>query len=210
MEQNKNQLMFEEKKKTFVDILQHLLEDEQPSFYMNQILSTQIFREKPFSMLYKLKDTKQSPIHHPEGNAWNHTMLVVNEAAKVRNQSKNPEVFMCAALLHDIGKPETTRNRKGKITSYDHDIIGAERTKEFLELCDCKNEFIDEVVKLVRYHMHILYVLKNLSFGKIDEMMKQVDINELALIGLCDRLGRLNVDRKQEEDNIREFLDKCK
>lgn len=210
MEQNTNQLNFDEMKQTFETIMQHLLEDEQPSVYLNLILSTTIFRQTPFSMLYKLKETKQSPIHHPEGNAWNHTMLVVDEAAKVKKSSKNPSVFMCAALLHDIGKPETTRYRKGKITSYDHDVIGAKRAKEFLELCDCSDKFIENVVLLVRYHMHILFVLKNLSFGKIDEMKKQVDINELALIGLCDRLGRINVDRKQEEENIKEFLDKCK
>lgn len=32
-------------------------------------------------MLYNLKETEQSKVHHPEGNVWNHVLLVVDEAA---------------------------------------------------------------------------------------------------------------------------------
>ena len=87
----------------FIDIHHHLLEDESPADYLNEVSNKKIFKDAPFSMLYRLKDTMQSPVHHPEGNAWNHTMLVVKEAAGRKNQSKDPEVFMWAALLHDIG-----------------------------------------------------------------------------------------------------------
>ena len=92
-------------------------------------------------MLYQLKRTDQSPLHHPEGNVWNHTLLVLDEAAKVRRISRDPKVFMWAALLHDIGKPETTRIRKGKITAYDHDKAGAELSKEFLRQFSDDAEF---------------------------------------------------------------------
>ncbi|MDF2586253.1 MAG: putative domain HDIG-containing protein [Anaerocolumna sp.] len=192
----------------FHNIDKHIMEDVNPSKYLNEIYKYNLFKERPFTMLYRLKEAMQSPIHHPEGNAWNHTMLVLDNAAEVRDKSKNPRVFMWAALLHDIGKPDTTRNRKGKITSYDHDSVGAILTKEFLEYFSCQEEFIESVVYLVRYHMHILYVLKDLPFGDIEGMKKNVDLDELALLGLCDRLGRLNLDREKEEDDIRHFLRK--
>lgn len=201
---------FDENKNIFKEIHNHLLEDECPSYYLNDISHGKTFHKNPFFMLNKLKETMQSPVHHPEGNAWNHTMLVVDEAAKVRNMSKDAEVFMWAALLHDIGKPETTKYRKGRITAYDHDKAGAIRAKDFLEYFSCKEEFIKDVVNLIRWHMHILYVLKDLPFARIEEMKKQVDIQELALLGLCDRVGRLNMDRKKEEENINLFLTKCK
>ncbi len=70
--------------------------------------------------------TGQSPQHHPEGSVWNHTLLVVDEAAKIKEQSADPRTFMWAALLHDLGKPSTTMRRKSKITSYDHDKVGAQ------------------------------------------------------------------------------------
>ncbi len=38
---------------------------------------------------------------------------------------------MWGALLHDLGKAPTTKIRKGKITSYDHDKVGAELVRNF-------------------------------------------------------------------------------
>lgn len=199
---------FNEKKELFFEIEYHLLTDENPSNYLNEISSRKIFHDSPFSMLYMLKETMQSPIHHPEGNAWNHTLLVVNEAARVKEKSKDSRVFMWAAFLHDIGKPDTTRSRKGKITAYNHDNIGAPLAEKFLNYFGCDEQFTEKVVQLVRFHMHILYVLKDLPFSNIKEMKEKVDLQELALLGLCDRLGRLNVNRMEEEDNMQLFLSK--
>lgn len=197
-----------EKQELYDEIHIHLLEDEHPSVYFSDILSLNIFSEYPFSMLKNLTKAEQSPLHHPEGNAWKHTLLVVEEAAKRRSKSKDKKAFMWAALLHDIGKPDTTRIRKGKITSYDHDRVGAKLSREFLEYFSSDTEFILKVSALVRYHMHILYVVKDLSFGNIKDMIENTDVDELALLGLCDRLGRLKPDMKAEEENVRIFLNK--
>ncbi len=159
-------------------------------------------------MINRLKETEQSKVHHKEGNVFNHTMLVVDEAAKVKEKAKDKSAFMWAALLHDIGKPDTTRVRKGKITSYEHDKVGAKLTRDFLVYFECEESFVSHVQNLVLYHMHILYVLKDLPFSDIKNMMKDVDINELALLGLCDRVGRFGGDRKAEEENIQIFLNK--
>lgn len=201
---------FQDKQNLFLEIHKHLLDDEKPSVYLNCVSENSLFKEAPFSTLRKLKETMQSPVHHPEGSAWNHTLLVVNEAAARKNRSTDPEVFMWAALLHDIGKPDTTRSRKGRITSYDHDTVGEPLARDFLRFFSCKEEFTDKVANLVRYHMHILYVLKDLNFGNVETMKKKVDLHELTLLGLCDRLGRLNVNQKDEEENIEVFLSKLK
>jgi len=135
---------------------------------------------------------------------------VTNEASKVKDKSKDPKVFMWAALLHDIGKPLTTRTRKGKITSYDHDKVVAELANEFLSEFTDDKDFIEKVSALIRYHMHILYVHKDLPFADIKGMREQTDIDEVALLGLCDRLGRQGSDRLSEEENIRQFIHKVK
>ncbi|MEN2776109.1 HDIG domain-containing metalloprotein [Acetivibrio clariflavus] len=196
------------KTEVFKDIEKHLLYDEKPSLYLNRISETEIFKEYPFKWLNDLKNTMQSPKHHPEGSAWNHTMLVVDEAARERHKSKNVRVFMWAALLHDIGKPGTTKVRNGRITSYDHDKLGAKMTEKFLEEFSQDREFIEAVSNLVRWHMHILFVLKGLPFGDIEGMKKHTDLEELALLGLCDRMGRTGADRDEEMKNIDLFLDK--
>lgn len=198
------------KQNLFNDINTHILNDEVPSRYFNNLLDSGIFKEYPFNLIYRLKDAPQSPKHHPEGNVWNHTMLVIDNAAKLKSKSNNQRVFMWAALLHDIGKPSTTRVRKGRITSYDHDKEGAILARKFLEEFTSDNEFIDGVVTLVRWHMQILFVVKGLPFGDVTSMVKEANIEEVALLGLCDRLGRLGAHKAEEEKNIAEFIKKCR
>ncbi len=193
-----NQILFEE-------ITEHLLSEEKPSEYFNRLSLEPEFDKYPLYLLKQLKTTEQSIKYHPEGSVWNHTMLVLDEAAKVRGQSKNAKVFMWAALLHDIGKPGTTRERKGKITSYDHDREGERLSAEFLQTFTDDEEFVRSVAYLVRYHMHMLYVLKKLPYGDIKGLIKFVDAREIALLCRCDRLGRTGADIEAEEDEYRLF-----
>jgi putative nucleotidyltransferase with HDIG domain len=191
-------------KNTFNEITSHLLNDNSPSEYFNDL--DKELREYPLSMIRELKNVEQSPKFHPEGNVWNHTMMVVDEAAKVKDYSNDSKVFMWAALLHDIGKPDTTKVRRGKITSYDHDIVGARLARKFLEFYTKDEDFIDTVFKMVKYHMHMLYVLKGLPFGNPARMIEETNIHDIALLCRCDRLGRIGADIEAEHKNYKEFL----
>lgn len=192
----------------------HLMNDAKPSEYFNRILNEGIvLKEYPFKMLGELVNTMQSKEHHPEGNVWNHTMLVLDNAAANKGKSKNPRSFMWAALLHDLGKPSTTKLRKGKITSYDHDKVGENLSEEFLKNFTEDEGFINDVGRLVRWHMQILFVNKNLPFGDVNRMKEETDVEEVALLGLCDRLGRGEMTQRkvsEEKENIELFLKKCK
>lgn len=194
----------------YSDIEHHLLYEEIPSTFFNVIYDNSIFKEYPFDDLYKLKSTEQSKKHHPEGSVWNHTMMVIDEAAKIKNRSRDKKVFMWSALLHDIGKPATTKNIAGKITSYEHEKIGAKMAKDFLSCFSDDIEFIDSVSMLVKWHTQIMFITKNLPYAEIDKMKESIDVEELALLGLCDRLGRLGSNRVQVENTIKYFIEKCK
>lgn len=193
----------------YLELNQHLLNDSTPSAYLSKASAQPEFQIHPFDMLYRLKSTKQSPVYHPEGNVWNHTMLVIDEAAKRKTSSKNAPVFLWAALLHDIGKPTVTKVRKGKITSYEHEKIGAVMAGEFLSKFSEDLEFIEQVTALVKYHMQMLFVINELTFARIPEMIKSSDIEEIALLGLCDRLGRKGSSQDAELKNMELFLQKC-
>lgn len=203
----------QDKIKLYKEINEHLLKDEIPSKYLNSLRDTYMLREVfPFKMLSDLINTEQNLTHHPEGSVWNHTIMVVDEAAKRKDKSEDPRVFMWSALLHDIGKAPTTRLRKGRITSYDHDKVGKELCIKFLEELEEDNNFIDKVSKIVRWHMQILFVVKDLPFAEIENMMNEVSIDEIALFSLCDRLGRgrLTAEKEIEEKRNNEiFLRKC-
>lgn len=193
----------------FGDVERCLMEAARPSEGLQAFLEQGRFKKEPFALLALQQHTEQSPRHHPEGNVWNHTLLVVDEAARRKTESTDARAFMWAALLHDAGKPAATRVRKGKITAYDHDKIGAELAGEFLTACKQDEAFIRRVTGLVRYHMQVLYVLNDLPFQDIEGMKQAVHIRDVALLGLCDRLGRTGSDREREEERMRLFLEKC-
>lgn len=187
-------------KEIFSVIEKHLLNDQKPSNYIKEALSEHMLDRYPFSMIKDLQDVKQNPKYHPEGNVFIHTMMVIDEGAKNKEKSKNKRAFMWTLLLHDIGKKPTTKFRKGRLTSYDHDIVGADMTEKFLGYFNEEEEFIREVRGLVRWHMQSLFVTKDMKFQNINEMLRDVDINEIFLVSLSDRLGRGNLDYKEIND----------
>ncbi|MCI1966824.1 MAG: HD domain-containing protein [Oscillospiraceae bacterium] len=196
-------------KEQYQELERHLLRDETPSCYLNEICDTPVFQKNPFDLLNRLRQTKQSPKYHPEGSVWNHTLLVVDEAAKRKGKSKDTKVFLWAALLHDVGKPAATRMRRGRITSYDHEKIGKELAENFLRTFTQDDRFIQAVTALVRWHMQPLFLVYDLPYADVEAMKRQTDLYEVALLGLCDRMGRLHADREKEEHNMELFLRKC-
>lgn len=193
----------------FLEMQTHLMEDENPSAYLNEMYEKGLFHEYPFQLLNEMGKTEQSPVYHPEGNVWIHTMQVIDVAAKVKKRSRDPKVFMWAALLHDIGKPATTKMRKGRITSYNHDQEGEKLARDFLAYFQEDKAFIEKVCGLVRYHMQILFVVKGQAYADLRGMKKRTDLQEVALLGLCDRLGRDTQNKEEEERNIMLFIQKC-
>lgn len=187
-------------KEIFYNIEKHLLNDDKPSVFLEEVLKDNLLDDYPFSMIKDLEEVGQNPKFHPEGNVLIHTMMVIDEGAKHREKSKNKRAFMWALLLHDIGKKSTTKLRKGRLTSYDHDIVGADMTVKFLTYFNEEEKFVNEVRGLVRWHMQSLFVTKDMKFQNIDDMLKDVDINEIFLVSLSDRLGRGNLNYREIDD----------
>jgi tRNA nucleotidyltransferase (CCA-adding enzyme) len=74
---------------------------------------------------------------------WDHTLRSVDAVPATR------PVIRLAALLHDLGKPETAA--EGHF--YGHDRVGAELAAAFLERLHYPRAVTDRVVALVRQHM---------------------------------------------------------
>ena len=198
-----------DKSKLYLEMKAHLMNDEKPSGYFREVIDEPDFLIYPLSMIRSLRVTEQPFVHHPEGNAWNHVLLVLDEAAKLKYRSRYPEAFMWAALLHDIGKPATTENKNGKITSYSHDKVGADYSRLFLQEFTDDKRLVDAVAALTRWHMQPVFLLKGMPYSDIEAMKNEVDVEELALLALADGLGRLNVDRELEKEKIRTFVNMC-
>ena len=106
------------KKELLEKITDHLLTDIKPSTYMKSIEDD--LWGTPLQIINELKTVEQSPKYHPEGNVYNHVMLVVDKAAQLRSLANNKKEFMLAALLHDVGKKEATKRIARETT---HHII---------------------------------------------------------------------------------------
>lgn len=189
----------------FLEIEKHLLYDEKPSVFLTKLADENVLDDYPFSVIGDLRDVQQNPKYHPEGNVFIHTMMVVDEGAINRDKSDDKRAFMWALLLHDVGKKPTTKMRKGRLTSYDHDKVGEKMAEKFLEYFNLDQHFIDKVTGLVRWHMQSLFVTKDSRFQNIGEMLKDVDVNEIVLVALSDRLGRGSVDKQAREETINDI-----
>ena len=106
-----------------------------------------------FPELKNLDGCPQNPVWHPEGDVWVHTMMVVDNAAQLRKQV--PEewrlAYMFGALLHDIGKPDTTV--LPECTAHGHDRVGAEMSIGFMNRMTDDKRLTERVEQIVRYHM---------------------------------------------------------
>lgn len=199
-----------EEKNIFLEIEKHLLNDEKPSLFLNEELHKGSFDKYPLSMIKDLREVPQNPKYHPEGNVFIHTMMVVDEGAKRREISNDKRIFMWTLLLHDIGKKPTTKMRKGRLISYDHDKVGAEMAEEFLNYFNENKDFVDYVRKLIRWHMQSLFVVKNTRFQDIEGILRDISVDDIALVSLCDRLGRGGLDDSliEQTKNDIEFFKK--
>lgn len=169
-----------------------LLLSPKPSIGLRYLERAKVL-EKNHPDLYRLIGCKQEPKNHPEGDVWEHTLLVVDKAAELKGQSQDPLALMWAALLHDIGKPDTTQKRNGKITSYGHDAAGEKLAAKFLENLRGSKRLIANVTTLVKEHMHpvLLYKQKEKVTDKaIRKLVNRVDLMELLLLSEADFLGR--------------------
>lgn len=163
-----------------------------PSIGLRYLHQTGIL-ERQHPLLFHLVGCPQSPTHHPEGDAWEHTLLVVDLAAQLKEQSHYPLAFMFAALLHDIGKPESTQITGEKITSYGHDVNGSKLAELFLGKLTSPARLIDYVSKLVREHMRPVLLYKErerVSDKALRKLINRVDFHELMLLAEADFKGR--------------------
>jgi len=133
--------------------------------------------------LIALADTPQDPEWHPEGDVWTHTLLAMDEAAKLRDDLDRPRALalMLGVLCHDLGKPTTTRFEDDHIRSPGHEDAGREPTRSLLD----------------RWNVHTLlgYPLR----GQI-----------LALVAQHLKPGQLYVERERVSNGaIRRLAGKC-
>jgi len=150
---------------------------------------------KYFPELNALIGVPQDPKWHPEGDVWIHTLLVIDEAAKLRiSVEKHDLELMYGALCHDFGKPLTTEFIRGRWRSPCHDIKGVLPTEHFLRRITDDQNLIEQVKNLVKEHLRPVQLFKErkrINPGTIRRLALRVRIPELVLLARADYFGRI-------------------
>lgn len=190
MNKQKEELKFLSKERVFVE-LKKALQADKPSIFF-QILKKANVLDVHFKEIYDLIGALQPEKHHPEGDAFNHTMLVVDYSAK---QTKKIEVRF-ASLVHDLGKGTTPKEEYPH--HYGHEIRGVELVEKFCTRIGTPVSWTKCGKTACKEHMRggIFYKMKP---SKKVEFMERVDKSYLGLDGLqivvnSDKLSSRNID----------------
>lgn len=116
-------------------------------------------------------------------------VLTHNLLALKHTPATDPLVRL-AALLHDVGKPQSARGRGEARTFHGHEVIGARMTKEIMRRLKFSKEDSKRVVNLVRHHMFLF------QFESTDKAVRRIirrvgneNIDDLVALRVGDRLG---------------------
>jgi predicted kinase len=140
--------------------------------------------------------TAQDATAHAEGDVWTHTRLVV-EALVAEPEWRalaEPDraVTFGAALLHDVGKPSTTRREPdGRLTSRGHSRRGEQLVREWLWRLGAAFEAREAVCRLIRHHQVPFHALEREDPGHLAARLSLSLSNQaLVVLALADARGR--------------------
>jgi tRNA nucleotidyltransferase (CCA-adding enzyme) len=134
-------------------------------------------------------------------DVWEHCLRSLQHAA----DKKYSLEIRLAALFHDIGKPDTKREERGKTTFYNHEIVGANITRETLQDLRFSRETVKKVVLLVKSHMFFTDT-DQITLSAVRRLLAKVgkeNIWDLINLRICDRIGTGRP--KEEPYRLRKF-----
>lgn len=179
------------KERIMGELQKALLKAEKPSVFF-ETLKKMGQLERWFPEIGALIGVEQEFAFHPEGDVFNHTMLVLDEAAKLRDKAKNPTAFMLSALCHDLGKPEATKVIEGRIRAFGHEELGVPLARKMINRLTSEAELKKYVANMVLLHMrpNSLFHMKSGRKAYMRLLSKSICPEDLLLLAKADHCGR--------------------
>lgn len=162
------------------------LATDKPSLFF-QVLDQMEALEFVFPELDALKGRIQPEKYHPEGDAFIHTMLVVDRA---RELGANP-VAMYAALVHDLGKAVTPDHELPH--HYNHEGLGVPLVAEMSDRLRMPRRFKVAGMATSKSHLNIHRFANMKAVKKVRlvvGLMRKGVLEEVALAAQADAQGR--------------------
>ena len=177
------------------DELNKLLIGDNPSLgiraFVESGLSLKIMPE-----LDKLK-IEVDPKHHHK-DVYEHTLVVVERVS--------PNIVSrLAALLHDIGKPNTKGIDNGKVHFRHHEVVGARISEQILKRLKYSKKEIQDICLLVENHLRP----HTFKMGWTDSAVRRYIVDSGEMIDKLNDLVRADITTKNKNkfDEINTYLD---
>lgn len=149
----------------------------------------------------------QDPEHHAEGDVGTHTRMVVEALiAEPDWRALPPErrsLLFWAAVLHDIGKPATTRAEDGRLTARGHSRRGAAMARRLLWEAEAPFVWRETLCGLILAHQLPFWLIERPAPERLAiETSWRCRGDDLCLHAQADALGRISASRDALLDNI--------
>jgi tRNA nucleotidyltransferase (CCA-adding enzyme) len=147
----------------------------------------------------KLGKNMDQPGHHTT-DVWVHSLDALEACP-----SQDPIVRL-AALLHDVGKPETYSEKDKEITFYNHEVLGSRVASKIAKRLRLAKRDVQRVFILVRYHM--FYYQPEHTDASIRRFIKKVGLENIDDILDLREGDRLGSGAKKTSWRLEEFKDR--
>ncbi len=178
------------KERIYIEFKKLLLKSPKPSVGFELMRKLGILKYYP--ELEVLIDVPQSPVWHPEGDVWVHTLMCVDKMVTLKTGDEKHDLKMMFAILcHDLGKATHTQITPEKISAIGHELAGLEPTESFMYRLTDEHDFIKSIFPLVEHHLApSIYYRGKAKNSTIRRLSTKVNIEELVKVARADFLGR--------------------
>ena len=131
----------------------------------------------------RMRGVHQSPDYHPEGDVWQHTLLLLQQLP-----AGAPETLALGALLHDVAKPQCAGRKGERITFYGHPAVGADLAVAICQRLRRSRMTWERVDYLVRHHLRLTQA-PEMRLATLKKMLAEEGFEELCRVARLDALA---------------------
>lgn len=203
MEELKEELLTLSKERIFVE-LKKALETKKPSIFFNVLRKANVL-DVHFKEIYDLIGSEQPKEYHPEGDSYNHTMIVVDKSTELTEDT----AIRFACLVHDLGKGVTPKEMYPH--HHGHDEKGVKLVENLCGRINVPNLWKAYGKVASKEHMKggIFYKMtpaKKVQF--IERVAKtKLGLDGLQIVVIADKCSTRNI--KEEDVSFAEIGKKC-
>lgn len=148
-----------------------------------ELLNTLGIIDRDYPELAALRGTEQEQEWHPEGDVWIHTLMCLDEAARIIRTSNTSQedaiAIMLGTLCHDLGKPSTTRVIDGRIRSRGHEEAGVHPATTLLARWSFSNEACEAAYVAAAEHLKPAMLYKDREKGTLSQSQYENAVRRL-------------------------------